>query len=190
MLAVARVEIVLLLPLDPAQVVSALTSAVCAVLDAGALADCLIGIYQGKAGDELLDLYAQIRREKYLKYIDERSKRNFNRVRNQDPDRLLENDKLLKIFQEIEGDAEATRAFLLVSIGRLPSYWGHSRYRTKTMWLMSSTETFQHRIRLHTTLSVTVESCSGILVVEGPIAILYETKPDGGPVDCISGCRR
>lgn len=92
----------------------------CAVLDAGGLADCLIGVYQGKAGDELLDLYAQVRREKYLKYIDERSQRNFNRVRNQDPDRVLENDKLLKIFQEIEGDAEATRAFLLVSIRQLP----------------------------------------------------------------------
>lgn len=87
-----------------------------AVLDAGGLADCLVGVYQGKAGDELLDLYAQVRREKYLKFIDERSRRNFNRVRNKDPDHVLENDKLLKIFQELEGDAEGTKAFLLVSV--------------------------------------------------------------------------
>jgi 2-polyprenyl-6-methoxyphenol hydroxylase-like FAD-dependent oxidoreductase len=89
-----------------------------AVLDAGALADCLIGVYQGKAGDDLLDLYAQIRREKYLRYIDERSQRNFNRVRNKDPDHVLDNDKLLKIFQELEGNPDATKEFLLVSILR------------------------------------------------------------------------
>ena len=86
-----------------------------AVLDAGGLADCLNGLYHGKGGDELLDLYAEIRREKYLKFIDERSQRNFNRVRNQDPDHVLENDKFLKILQGLEGDAEATKAFLLVS---------------------------------------------------------------------------
>jgi hypothetical protein len=86
-----------------------------AVLDAGGLADCLIGVYQGRAGDELLDLYSQIRREKYIKYIDERSRRNFHRVRNADPDSVERNDKLLKIFKEIQGDPEATKAFLLVS---------------------------------------------------------------------------
>lgn len=86
-----------------------------AVLDAGGLADCLAGVYQGKAGDELLDLYARVRREKYLHYIDERSQRNFNRVRNHDPDHVLDNDKLLKIFQGLEGDPEGTKAFLLVS---------------------------------------------------------------------------
>ena len=86
-----------------------------AVLDAGGLADCLIGVYQGKAGDELLDLYAEIRREKFMKYIDVRSQRNLNRVRHRNPDHVLEDDKLLQIFQNIEGDAEATKAFLLVS---------------------------------------------------------------------------
>lgn len=86
-----------------------------AVLDAGGLADCLVGVYQGKGGDELLDLYARVRREKYLHYIDERSQRNFNRVRNHDPDHVLDNDKLMKIFQGLEGDPEGTKAFLLVS---------------------------------------------------------------------------
>lgn len=39
-----------------------------AILDVGGLADCLIGGYEGKAGDEILDLYARIRRLKFLKY--------------------------------------------------------------------------------------------------------------------------
>jgi 2-polyprenyl-6-methoxyphenol hydroxylase-like FAD-dependent oxidoreductase len=97
-----------------------------AVLDAGGLADCLIGMYQGRADEDILDLYSQVRREKFLKYIDVRSQRNFNRVRNREPDKVMENDKLLKIFQEIEGDAEATKAFLLVSMDVVASHRGHS----------------------------------------------------------------
>lgn len=116
-----------------------------AVLDAGGLADCLIGVYQGRAGDELLDLYAKIRREKYLKYIDERSQRNFNRVRNRDPDHVLENDKLLKIFQELEGDAEATKAFLLVSLNVPSRIRGQIRVvEQDRVAEFDATEGFQH----------------------------------------------
>lgn len=86
-----------------------------AVLDAGGLADCLIGVYEGKAGDEILDLYAEIRRDKFINFIDERSRRNFHRVRNSSPDEVLKSDKLMKIFQQIEGDSQATKDFLLVS---------------------------------------------------------------------------
>ena len=39
--------------------------AMTATLDAGGLADCLIGLYEGKAGDEILDLFAKIRRDKF-----------------------------------------------------------------------------------------------------------------------------
>lgn len=86
-----------------------------AVLDAGGLADCLIGMYQSKADDVILDKYAQIRREKFLKYIDDRSQRNMNRLRKADPNSVLEDDKFLGILQSLEGDPGATRDFLLVS---------------------------------------------------------------------------
>lgn len=86
-----------------------------AVLDAGGLADCFIGLHQGKADDDILDIYAQVRREKYLKYIDIRSQRNMSRIRNADPDHVLENDKFLGILQGLEGKPEATKDFLLVS---------------------------------------------------------------------------
>ncbi|KIW70397.1 hypothetical protein PV04_02671 [Phialophora macrospora] len=84
-----------------------------ALLDIGGLADCLIGFYEGKADESILDLYADIRREKFLKYVDARSMKNLNRIMNTDPDTALETDPFLQLLQRLEGDAEATRAFLL-----------------------------------------------------------------------------
>lgn len=86
-----------------------------AVLDVGALADCLIGLYEGKADERILDLYADIRREKFLKYVDARSMKNMNRICHSDPNTILETDKFLGILRDLEGDAEGTKAFLLVS---------------------------------------------------------------------------
>jgi hypothetical protein len=40
-----------------------LTTGLC---DAGGLADCLIGVFKKGCGDELLDKYAEIRRDKFL----------------------------------------------------------------------------------------------------------------------------
>ena len=40
-----------------------LTTGLC---DAGGLADCLIGVLKKGCGDELLDKYAEIRRDKFL----------------------------------------------------------------------------------------------------------------------------
>jgi len=95
--------------------------AMAAILDAGGLADCLIGLYDGRAGDEILDVYAAVRREKFLKYVDERSRKNLERVSKDDPDTLAETDKLLGIFKDLEGDPEATKEFLLVSHGLVPA---------------------------------------------------------------------
>jgi 2-polyprenyl-6-methoxyphenol hydroxylase-like FAD-dependent oxidoreductase len=53
-----------------------------AVLDIGALADGLSGIYERRADDTILDLYAEIRREKFLKYVDARSMKNMDRKSN------------------------------------------------------------------------------------------------------------
>ncbi len=85
-----------------------------AILDVGGLADCLIGYYEGKADADILDLYAKIRRDKFLKYVDERSIKNMNRIWKSDPDTVLQTDKLFGIFQELEGRPQATKDFLLV----------------------------------------------------------------------------
>lgn len=85
-----------------------------AVIDVGGLADCLIGLYDGKVGEEILDIYAEVRREKFLKFVDARSIKNLNRVAKSDPWTVLETDKFFGILQELEGDTEATKRFLLV----------------------------------------------------------------------------
>lgn len=86
-----------------------------AVLDVDGLADCLIGLHQGKADADILDKYAQVRRDKFLQYVDARSIKNMNRIMNTNPDTVLETDKFLGILTDLEGDHDRTKAFLLVS---------------------------------------------------------------------------
>lgn len=86
-----------------------------AVVDVGGLADCLIGLYKGLAGEEILDKYSEIRRDKFLRYVDARSIKNLNRVSNSDPETVADTDPFLGILKGLEGDAETTKAFLLVS---------------------------------------------------------------------------
>lgn len=83
------------------------------VLDAGGLADCFIGYYQGKASEEILDTYAEVRRDIYVKYIDARSIKNLNRCWKADPWTVLETDKFFGIIKELNKDKEALRQFLL-----------------------------------------------------------------------------
>lgn len=89
-----------------------------AVLDVAGLADCLIGYYEGKANEDILDAYAEIRRDKFMNFIDRRSKKNLNRISNTNPDTALETDPFLGLLKTMEGNNEETKKFLLVSIPR------------------------------------------------------------------------
>lgn len=114
-----------------------------AVLDIDALADCLIGLYQGMADESILDLYAEIRREKFLKYVDARSIKNLNRISQSDADTVLETDKFLQILQDLEGDSEGTKAFLLVSFCTDSLHWNSTltvirKHRVLSMTLPST----------------------------------------------------
>lgn len=86
-----------------------------ACLDVDGLADCLIGFYEGKASESILDTYAQVRRDIFLKYVDARSVKNLNRVWKSDPWTVLETDKFFQILQGLNKDREALKDFLLVS---------------------------------------------------------------------------
>jgi 2-polyprenyl-6-methoxyphenol hydroxylase-like FAD-dependent oxidoreductase len=86
------------------------------ILDVGGLSDCLIGIYDGKADEDILDLYAKIRREKFIHFVDRRSRKNLSRIRNADPDTALETDPFLTLLRSMEGDEQKTREFLLVGV--------------------------------------------------------------------------
>ena len=87
-----------------------------AILDSAGLAECFIGYYEGLATDSILDKYSEIRRQKYLKYVDERSRKNMNRLQATESFSIAETDKLLSIFKGFEGDPEATKEFLLVRL--------------------------------------------------------------------------
>ncbi|KAK3690509.1 putative 3-propionate/3-hydroxycinnamic acid hydroxylase [Podospora appendiculata] len=82
-----------------------------AVLDAGGLAECLVGYYEGKADEDILDKYAEIRREKWIKYVDVRSRKNLDRVSKSDPWTVVESDKFMGILRELEGNEEKRWAF-------------------------------------------------------------------------------
>ncbi|KAE9382267.1 monooxygenase [Stipitochalara longipes BDJ] len=84
-----------------------------AVLDVGGLADCLAGYYEGRANEDILDLYAKIRREKFINFIDRRSRKNLDRISKTDPNTVLQTDPFLGILRRLEGDAKGTKDFLL-----------------------------------------------------------------------------
>lgn len=105
-----------LLAADAAHVCNRMSGYGCmtAVLDVGGLADCLIGYYEGKAGEEILDRYAEVRRDIFLRYIDKRSIKNLERVAKSDPMTVLKTDLFFGILKNLEGDEERRREFLLV----------------------------------------------------------------------------
>jgi 2-polyprenyl-6-methoxyphenol hydroxylase-like FAD-dependent oxidoreductase len=91
-----------------------------AVLDVDGLADCLIGYYEGKADEDILDAYAEVRRDKFLNFIDRRSRKNMDRISKTNADNALETDPFLALLKGMEGDAEETRKFLLVRMPFAP----------------------------------------------------------------------
>ncbi|KAF3922035.1 hypothetical protein ABW20_dc0106734 [Dactylellina cionopaga] len=92
------------------------------IVDVGGLADCLIGIHEGKTNDKILDEYSRIRIKKYRTIIDPISTENFKRLYDQDADRVFENDEFLKLLKGIEGDAEQSRKVQLGSLGILHDF--------------------------------------------------------------------
>lgn len=84
-------------------------------VDVGGLYDCLAGIYDNVADESILDLYSDIRREKYKTVIDPVSTENFKRVHAQDAETALENDEFLKLCQKAAKDQDFAKEMLLGS---------------------------------------------------------------------------
>jgi FAD binding domain len=74
------------------------------MVDAGNLADCLIGLAEGIANDDILDKYDEIRRGMWHKIINPVSSDNILRLHSQDPDKALENDEFLITLAKAEKD--------------------------------------------------------------------------------------
>lgn len=74
-----------------------------------------MGIHQGKTSDAILDKYDQVRRDMWHKFIDTVSSDNLRRLNSQDPEKALEEDKLLQTLQVASRDTSLARELQLVS---------------------------------------------------------------------------
>ncbi|KXH60523.1 FAD binding domain-containing protein [Colletotrichum salicis] len=82
------------------------------IVDVGGLVDCLVGIQKGKADDSILDIYSQVRREKYLQFIDPVSSSNLVRMYDSDPRSLAERDEFVKAMNAAGNDPVKTKALV------------------------------------------------------------------------------
>lgn len=75
------------------------------IIDAGSVADCLFGVLAGRADTDLLDKYAEVRRNAFLEHVDPYSTRNLKRVMSyDDPEKALQEDEFLKLCKAAEVD--------------------------------------------------------------------------------------
>ncbi|KIW71019.1 hypothetical protein, variant [Phialophora macrospora] len=82
------------------------------LVDIEGLYECLIGIYEGKADESILDKYSEIRRQKYQTIVDPISTENIKRLYTQDPDKALETDPFLKLLDDLKDDHKAQIEFM------------------------------------------------------------------------------
>ncbi|KAJ6779691.1 hypothetical protein PWT90_07030 [Aphanocladium album] len=87
--------------------------AMSAILDVDGLADCFIGYLSNRAGPEILDTYAKVRRDIFLRYVDTRSRKNLARVADTDPKTALETDGFFRLLSTLQTDKHAMKSFLL-----------------------------------------------------------------------------
>ncbi|KIJ50368.1 hypothetical protein M422DRAFT_224696 [Sphaerobolus stellatus SS14] len=76
------------------------------LLDAGALADCLIAIYHFSISDRILDIYSVVRRDIFKNIIDPATQNNITRLWKIKPDELIEKDEFIKRVKEAETNRE------------------------------------------------------------------------------------
>jgi 2-polyprenyl-6-methoxyphenol hydroxylase-like FAD-dependent oxidoreductase len=74
------------------------------MVDAGNLADCLIGLAEGIANDDILDKYDEIRRAMWHNIINPVSSDNIIRMHTLNSDEVLDKDEFLKMLNKAEKD--------------------------------------------------------------------------------------
>lgn len=85
------------------------------IADIGSLVDCFYGIYDGKAGLDILDKYDEARRNIFHTVTDVVSTANLNRVRS-DPDSLLNgSDPFFALLDAAKKDPSLFQKFAVVS---------------------------------------------------------------------------
>ena len=74
------------------------------ILDAGAVSDALTGIHEGKAGDAILDKYAEIRRNIFVETVNPTSQANKMRLHDGDPETVGDRDPFLNKLRNATPD--------------------------------------------------------------------------------------
>lgn len=82
-------------------------------VDIGGLYDCLAGVYDGKADESILDLYSDVRIEKWKTIIDPVSQENFRRVHDADPATRLERDEFMQMCVRAEKDKKYAKELFM-----------------------------------------------------------------------------
>jgi hypothetical protein len=95
-------------------------------VDVGCLYDCLYGIWTYQADDSILDLYSDVRRQKYKEIIDPISTENFKRVFDQDPEVAGEKDHFLVLCKKAAEDKAFAREMHLVT--NISTFDFHNKY--------------------------------------------------------------
>lgn len=83
------------------------------MVDAGNLADCLIGIATGVAKESILDKYCEIRREMWHKFINPISSSNIIRMHPENLDHVLK-DPFFVMLEEAKKDPEKMKQLVTV----------------------------------------------------------------------------
>jgi len=79
------------------------------IVDVGGLSQCLIGISEGKATDDILDKYDEVRRKIWHEIINPVSSGNFVRV-SSDPDVVADTDEVIQMSLKAWHDDEVLKA--------------------------------------------------------------------------------
>lgn len=74
------------------------------ILDAGAVADALVGIHEGKTSDAILDKYAEVRRRIFVDTVDPTSQKNKERLHDDHPETLGDRDSFLHMLRTADVD--------------------------------------------------------------------------------------
>ena len=84
------------------------------ISDVASLADCLLGIHEGKAGLDILDKYDQIRRRIFNDIIEPTSSENLKRLRNE-PHIVELTDSFFIMARQAATDPDVAERLKLVS---------------------------------------------------------------------------
>ena len=96
-------------------------------MDIEGLYECLIGVFEGKADESILDKYSEIRRQRYQTIVDPVSTDNIKRLYTQDPDKALENDSFLKLLNDMKDDHKAQIEFMRSPMALMYDFTQHYR---------------------------------------------------------------